>query len=178
MISNEYGFNFVEIPHSGTELFLDIFLKSNSQCKISDEKLDSYIEYHTMCIVKSPYLRASHIYRNGNKLRKENDLKTQSFVSYFENNLNKWDSLDDDIFYPQYHYIKNESDIQIFKYEELLDNWFSLNEYISEIGLSTLKYFSEPAIKNWHDDYKEEGSAELVEYIFEDDFENLGYSKL
>ena len=178
MISNEHGFNFIEIPYSGTELFLETFLESNSQCKISDEKLDSCIEYHTMCIVKSPYLRASYIYRNGNQLRKENDLKTQSFVSYFENNLNKWDTIDNDIFYSQYHYIKNESGIEIFKYEDLLDNWSSLNEYISEIGFSTLKYYTEPEIKNWHDDYKEEGSAELVEYIFEDDFENLGYSKL
>jgi hypothetical protein len=165
MISNEYGFNFIEIPLSGSELFLEAFKESNRECKLTDERLDTCIEYHTMSIVKSPYLRASCIFRNGSQLRKEH-------------NLNKRDSLSQDTFHPQYNYIKDEEDIEIFKYENLLDDWSPLNSYLANIGLNSVRYFSEQLIKNWQGDYKEDGTIELVEYIFEDDFENLGYSKL
>jgi len=178
MISNEYGFNFIEIPVSGSELFLEIFKESNRECKLTDERLNTCIEYHTMSIVKSPYLRASCIFRNGSQLRKEHNLKPQTFLSYFENNLNKRDSLSHDIFHPQYNYIKDEEDIEIFKYENLLDDWSPLNSYLTNVGLNSIRYFSEQLIKNWQGDYKEDGTIELVEYIFEDDFENLGYSKL
>ena len=178
MISNEYGFNFIEIPLSGSELFLTTFKESNPDCVITDEKNDKCIEYHNMAIVKSPYLRASCIFRNGLSLRKEHGLKPQTFTSYFENNLNKWDALTTDKFHSQYHYIKEVDDIEVFKYEELMDTWAPLNEYLGDIGVNTIKYFSEPIIKKWQDDYKDEGAVEMVEYIFEDDFENLGYSKL
>ena len=178
MISNEYGLNFIEIPLSGSELFLTIFKESNPDCVLTDEKLDKCIEYHTMSVVKSPYLRASYIFRNGMTMRKECGMKPQTFSSYFENNLNKWDTLDEDIFHPQFHYIKDVEDIEVFKYEEILETWAPLNEYLTDLGVTTIKYFSEPIIKNWQDDYKDEGAVEIVEYIFEEDFENLGYSKL
>tara|TARA_Y100001934_G_C12097651_1_gene652331 strand:+ start:288 stop:824 length:537 start_codon:yes stop_codon:yes gene_type:complete len=178
MISNEYGFNFIEIPLSGSELFLETFKESNPDCVLTDEKLDDCIEYHNMSVVKSPYLRASYIFRAGSAMRKEHDMKPQTFSSYFENNLNKWDTLEEDVFHSQYHYIKDMDDIKVFKYEELLETWAPLNDYLREIGVSTIKYFSEPIIKNWQDDYKDENAVELVEYIFEEDFENLGYSKL
>ena len=48
-----------------------------------------------------------------------------------------------------------------------------------DIGLNTIKYYTDPnAIKDWEDYYLEKESIEIVNYIFEDDFENLGYSKL
>jgi hypothetical protein len=178
MISNEYGFNFIEIPVSASELFLRVFKESNPECKLVDKKLDKCIEYHTMSIVKSPYLRASYIFRNGMQLRKESGLKPQTFPSYFENNLNKWETLPSDIFHSQYNYIKDETDIEIFKYEDLLDDWSPLNSYLGDIGLHSVRYFSEQIIKNWESDYNDSDALEIVEYIFEEDFENLGYSKL
>ena len=178
MISNEFGFNFIEIPFSGCEIFRNIFCESNSECNLEDKKLDTCIEYHTFSIAKSPYLRASCIFRNGLQLRKEHDLKPQTFLSYFENNLNRWDMLADDIFHSQYHYIKDAKDVELFRYEDLLETWAPLNEYLKNIGLNPIRYFNEEIIKNWQDDYSTEKSVEIVEYIFEDDFENLGYSKL
>jgi len=180
MISNEHGFNFIEIPFSGSDLFLDSFWQTNRDLKEDDLLLDKSIEYYNAVIVQSPYQRAVSIYKNGSSLRKECDLKFQNFLTYFENNLNNWGELvESDKFKSQYDYIKNYEDIDIFKYEELIDSWHPMNEYLTNIGLNTIKYYTDPIkIKNWEENYLEKESIEIVNYIFEDDFENLGYSKL
>ena len=179
MISNEYGLHLINIPFSGYDLFTKAFAESNNDLKIDDEKLDGCIEYENFAIVRSPYLRAAYIYKNGMKLRKGRDLKQQNFSDYFENNLNKWDTLEEDLFTSQYNYIKDIDDVELWKYEELLDSWFDLNDFLKEFGVRPIKCYSElDPIKNWHDFYEEPTAVELVEYIFEDDFENLGYSKL
>ncbi len=180
MISNEHGFNFIEIPFSGGNLFVDSFRETNVDFKEDDVLLDKSIEYYNAVIVQSPYQRAVSIYKNGVSLRKEHDLKYQKFPTYFENNLNNWGELvESDKFTSQFDYIKNYKDVDIFKYEELIDSWHPINEYITNIGLNTIKYYTNPiAIKDWEDNYLEKESIEIVNYIFEDDFENLGYSKL
>jgi len=180
MISNEHGFNFIEIPFSGGDLFLDSFRESNRDLKEDENLLDKSIEYHNLCIVKNPYQRAASLYKNGMQLRKEYDLKSQNFSTYFENILNNWgDPVEGDKFTSQYSYIKDYDDIDIFKYEDLLKSWQYINEYIAEIGLNTIRYYTDPdKIKKWKDHYKESTAVEIVNYIFEEDFENLGYSKL
>ena len=180
MISNEHGFNLVEIPFSGSELFLQSFRESNRDLKENDSLLTQSIEYYNVAIVQNPYKRAVSIYKNGLFLRKENDLKPQKFVNYFENNLNKWGELvEDDNFKSQYEYIKQYKDIDIFKHEDLLNSWHPLNEYLVNLGFNTIKYYTDPnLIKNWEDNFQEKEALEIVEYIFEDDFKNLGYTKL
>ena len=88
MISNEYGLNFIEIPFSGGDLFVDSLLESNRDLKEGDILLDNSIEYYNLAIIQNPYQRAVTIYKNGMHLRKENDLKSQKLPTYFENNLN------------------------------------------------------------------------------------------
>lgn len=179
MISNEHGIHLVNIPFSGYDLFMKAFAESNNELTMDDEKLNDCIEYENFAIVRSPYLRAAYIYKNGMKLRKEHELKPQNFSKYFENNLNKWDTLETDLFTTQYNYIKDIDGVELWKYEELLDSWFGLNDFLNESGVRPIKYYSEiDPIKNWHDFYEEPTAVELVEYIFEDDFENLGYTKL
>ena len=70
MISNEHGFNFIEIPFSGSDLFLDSFWQTNRDLKEDDLLLDKSIEYYNAVIVQSPYQRAVSIYKNGSSLRK------------------------------------------------------------------------------------------------------------
>lgn len=180
MISNEHGFNFIEIPFGGGDLFLDPFRESNRDLKEDGVLLDNSIEYYNLCIVQNPYQRAVSLYKNGMQLRKEHDLKSQNFSTYFENNLNKWgDPVNDDNFTSQHDYIKSYDDIDIFKYEELLKSWHTINEYLVDIGLNTIKYYVDPGVvKKWENHYDDKIAIELINYIFEDDFEKLGYTKL
>lgn len=180
MISNEYGLNFIEIPFSGGDLSVDSLLESNRDLKEGDILLDNSIEYHNLAIIQNPYQRAVTIYKNGMHLRKENDLKSQKLPTYFENNLNNWGELvADDKFTSQYHYIETYSDIDLFKYEDLIKSWHPVNEYLANIGMSTIRYYTDPdVIKNWENHYQEKEAVEIVNYIFEDDFKNLGYPKL
>ena len=121
MISNEHGFNFIEIPFSGGNLFVDSFRETNVDFKEDDVLLDKSIEYHNAVIVKSPYQRAVSIYKNGLSLRKEHDLKFQKFLTYFENNLNNWGELvESDKFTSQFDYIKNYEYLSSFDSEIIL----------------------------------------------------------
>ena len=50
MILDEYGLNFIEIPFSGSELFVSEF-DINNQDVVKSENLSSAIEYHNLAIV-------------------------------------------------------------------------------------------------------------------------------
>tara|TARA_B100001093_G_C26860593_1_gene1030012 strand:- start:15514 stop:16056 length:543 start_codon:yes stop_codon:yes gene_type:complete len=180
MISNEHGLNFIEIPYSGGNLFSESLLDTNRDLKKDNNLLDKAIEYYNLAIIKNPYQRAVDIYKNGMQLRKENNLKSLKFATYFENTLNKWgDLVEIDNFTSQYNYIKDFEDIDTFKYEDLIKSWHSINEYIENIGLNTIRFYTDPdVIKNWETEYKERESIEIVNYVFEDDFKNLDYTKL
>ena len=180
MISNEHGFNFIEIPYSGSDLFAEIFKETNRDLKLDDQLISKSIEYYNSTIVKNPYHRAVSIYKNGMQLRKENDLKSQKLATYFENTLNNWGELvKDDEFHSQYFYLKKLDDLDVFKYEDLIKSWHPINEYLNEIGLNTIRYFTDPdVVKNWENEFEEKEAVEIVNYIFEDDFNHLGYPKL
>lgn len=178
MILDEYGLNFIEIPFSGSELFVSEF-DINNQDVVKSENLSSAIEYHNLAIVKNPYLRACHIYRNGSKIRKDKKMNQQSFASYFENNLNKWDFVQEDVIRSQHSYLSKIENLILFKHEELLENWQNLNKLLGELGLSNIQvYIESDNLKDWEKHYEDPTALEIVEYMFESDFENLGYSKL
>lgn len=180
MIFNDHGFNFIEIPYSGSDLFLESFRESNRNLKEDDTLINDKIEYYNLCIVKNPYQRAVSLYKNGMQLRKEHNLKSQNFPTYFENILNNWGTIvDNDKFNSQFYYFKKYKDIDIFKYEDLLKDWQGINKYLIEIGLNPIRYYADSSIvKKWNEFYTESESIEIINYLFEDDFENLGYSKL
>jgi len=178
MVLNEYGLNFIEIPFSGSDRFIKEFNLNNQEVKNSDNIIPD-IEYHNLSIVKNPYYRACYFYRNGSKIRKDRKLKQQSFASYFENNLNKWDFVDDDVIKSQFSYLEDVENPIIFKHEDLIEDWNSLNKILTELGLSSIQVYNEiDNIKDWEKYYEDQIAIEIVEYIFESDFENLGYSKL
>lgn len=181
MILNEHGFNFIEIPFSGCDIFVEVFRESNRELNEDPKLLTNAIQYHNVSIVKNPYHRAVSIHKNGLQLRKENELKSQSFLTYFENRLNNWGRLvKNDRFHPQFDYLKDfENDLNLFKYEDLLHSWQPINDLIKEIGLNSIKVFTDPdAIKDWEKIYEDKDAVEIVNYIFEDDFKHLGYTKL
>ena len=61
----------------------------------------------------------------------------------------------------------------------MLKDWQEINKYLIETGLNPIRYYADSTIiKKWKEFYSEKESVEIVNYIFEDDFENLGYSKL
>ena len=179
MISNEHGLVFVDIPFSGFDLLQEVLIKSNSQTIFNDELLVDCIEYEYITLVKNPYYRAVSIYQNGCRLRKELKLKSQNFIEYFENNLNKWDLVDGDVFDTQESYFPKEKDVNIFYFESMLESWTEFNEFITATGLNSIKYYidSDP-IKKWESHYEDKIAIELVNYIFENDFNRLGYTKL
>tara|TARA_B100000900_G_C20567164_1_gene711637 strand:+ start:1173 stop:1709 length:537 start_codon:yes stop_codon:yes gene_type:complete len=178
MISNEHGVVFLNVPFSGFEFLKEVLLKSNPETSFEDEIIDDCIEYEYVALVKNPYYRAAAIYKNGCKLRKELKLKSQNFSEYFENTLNRWDFVESDVFETQTSYFP-EKDLTMFAYEKLLDSWSDFNQFISSAGLNTIQYYTDPdPIKNWETHYEDKIAVELVNYIFEDDFENLGYTKL
>ena len=50
---------------------------------------------------------------------------------------------------------------------------------LTELGMKPIQYYTDPdTVKNWESEYKEKESIEIVNYIFENDFKNLGYPKL
>lgn len=181
MISNEHGFNFIEIPFSGCEIFVEVFRETNREFKEDEKLLTNAIQYHNVSIVQNPYRRAVSLHKNGLQLRKENDLKSQSFLTYFENKLNNWGELvKEDTFLPQFDYLKDfENDLNLFKYEDLIKSWQPINDLIKDIGFNSIKVFTDPdAIKDWESIYEDKDAIEIVNYIFEDDIKNLGYTKL
>jgi hypothetical protein len=178
MISNEHGIVFLDIPFSGSDFLKEVLIKSNPETSFDDELIVECIEYEYVALVKNPYYRAVTIYQNGCRLRKEHKLKSQRFAEYFENNLNRWDFVDDDKFETQTSYFPDE-DLTMFLSEHLLESWHDFNQFITSIGLNTIRYYTDPdPIKNWETHYEDKIAIELINYIFEDDFENLGYSKL
>jgi hypothetical protein len=179
MISNEFGLVFLDIPYSGFNILNEVLTSANSQTKFDDTIIEDAIEYEYIALVKNPYHRAVAIYQNGCKLRKNLKLKSQTFTEYFENNLNKWDTVDGDMYDSQESYFPDETEVNIFQYEAMLENWTNFNEYITVAGLNSIKYYVDPdPIKKWESHYDDKIAIELVNYIFENDFDRLGYTKL
>jgi hypothetical protein len=178
MISNEHGIVFVNIPFTGFELLSEVILNSNPKTTFNDVIADKCIEYEYVALVKNPYHRAVALYQEGMRLRKEHNLKTQSFSEYFENILNKWDFVPSDIFETQTHYLVSE-DTLMFKHEVMLEDWAQFNEVLLTCGLTPIRYYTDAhPIKKWEKHYDDVIAVELINYIFEDDFKNIGYSKL
>jgi len=178
MISNEHGVVFLDVPFTGFESLGEVLLESNPETSFDDVLVDDCIEYEYVTLVKNPYLRAVAIYQNGCRLRKELKLKTQSYTEYFENNLNKWDFVEGDVVETQKSYFP-EKDINTFAYETMRDDWNEFNKCITEVGLNPIRYYADPnPIANWEKHYDDKIAIELANYIFDEDFENLGYSKL
>ena len=179
MISNEHGLVFLEVPFLDLDLLEDVLIRSNQETLFNNELLVNCIEYDYVTCSKKSISSWVSIYQNGCKLRKDLKQKSQKIIKYIENNLNKWDTVEGDLFETQESYFLNQKDVNIFYYESLLEDWTKFNEYITGTGLSSIKYYVDPdPIKKWESHYDDKIAIELVNYIFENDFDRLGYTKL
>jgi hypothetical protein len=60
-----------------------------------------------------------------------------------------------------------------------MDNDFSeINEFLNNNGLNQLTYYVEPELnEKWREHY-DKNSIEIINYIFEEDFDYCGYRKI
>lgn len=150
-----------------------------------------FYDYELFAIVKSPYLRAFEMWKSAQHKLKNSGIGKLTLGNYYENLLNNWKCAPDDAIVKQSDYIKStngvyldfEVDVSIknlFKYEFLVDgNISELNEYFQEIEAPTISFYSD-GVKyddSWNDHF-DAHAIEVVNYIFEDDFQLCGYRKL
>ena len=153
--------------------------------------IKQFYDYDLFAIVKSPYLRAVEMWINAQPKLRECGVGRLTLGNYYENLLNQCKFAPDDKIVKQVDYLKStngmyfdtEVDINVnnlFKYEFLVDgNMAELNEFLTSLGANGMPFYhdSKKLDDTW-DEYYDDHAIEMVKYIFEDDFENLGYSKL
>ena len=208
MISHEFGFVFVHVPFNGSESLSEDYLKHNSEYVISSfdvenlpwdtplegENLGNFVkqftEHDLFALVKSPYLRAVEMWLDAQSKLRIAGVGRLTLGNYYENLLNKWKYAPDDKIDRQVDHLRStdgeyfgvEVDFEVknlFKYENLVDGEMSeLNEFLSELGTSNVNYYHDPSmLKDWEDHY-DDHAIEMVNYIFDVDFDFCGYRKL
>lgn len=208
MISHEFGFVFVHVPFSGSESLEEDYLKKNGDIAIASADVDrlpwdtpmegknlgtivkQFHDYDLFAIVKSPYLRAAEMWINAQSKLRKAEVGKLTLGNYYENLLNKWKYAPDDKIDKQVDYLRSkdgeyfgvEVDFEVknlFKYETLVDSDMSeLNNFLAESLAPPLNYYHDPSLlKDW-DQHFDSHAIEMVNYIFEEDFEFCDYRKL
>ena len=180
MVSNELGFVFVSIPYVGYELFKSVYCEKNGEGGLDDSILPKLLEYEYAAVVKNPYHRAVDIWKNGCNVRKEQKRKQQTLGKYFENHLNRWDYIEEDLFDTQVSYMDGMQVEHLFRYEDLVEGkWTIINEFLTSMGSLGIGYYADPdRVRDWKQYYEDPYTVEVVNYVFEKDFEFCKYSLL
>ena len=180
MVSNELGFVFVSIPYVGYELFKSVYCEKNGEGGLDDPILSELLEYEYATVVKNPYHRAVDIWKNGCAIRKEQNRKQQLLGKYFENHLNRWDYVEEDLYDTQVSYMGEMQVEHLFRYEDLVDgNWSIVNEFLKSMGSLGIDYYADPdRVRDWKQYYEDRYTVEVVNYVFEKDFEFCKYPLL
>jgi hypothetical protein len=180
MVSNELGFVFVSIPHTGYELFKTVYGEKNGESGLDDSILLDVLDYEYVAIVKNPYHRAVDIWKNGCDIRKEQKRKQQTLGKYFENHLNRWDYVVEDLFDTQVSYMRITPVEHLFHYEDLVGgNWSIVNKFLKSMGSLGIDYYADPdRVRDWKQYYEDPYTVEVVNYMFEKDFEFCKYPLL
>tara|TARA_Y100001933_G_C19004973_1_gene566194 strand:- start:3188 stop:3817 length:630 start_codon:yes stop_codon:yes gene_type:complete len=153
--------------------------------------IKQFYDYDLFAIVKSPYLRAVEMWINAQPKLRECGVGRLTLGNYYENLLNKWKFAPDDKIDKQVDYLKSingmyfntEVDVNVkhlFKYEFLVEgNMVELNEFLKSLGANGMPFYhdSKKLDDTW-DEYYDDHAIEMVNYIFAEDFEVCGYSKL
>lgn len=148
-------------------------------------------DYEVFSIVKSPYRRAYEMWIAGQKKLKQSNIKKQNLGEYYENLLNGWNCVEDDSILRQTSYLKTKNNTyfgeknvnfevtNLFNYEKLIENnLYELNDFLTENNLHSLQFYVDPF---YHEDWREHfdsHSIDLINYIFDEDFEYCGYGKI
>ena len=208
MISHEFGFVFVHVPFSGSESLEEDYLKKNGDYAIASTDIDKlpwdtplegenlgnvikqFHDYDLFAMVKSPYLRAVEMWLDAQTKLRISGVGRLTLGNYYENLLNKWKYAPDDRIDRQVDYLRSEDgkyfgiDVdfaveKLFKYENLVDGEMAdLNKFLSEVSDTNVSYYHDPhLLKDWEDHY-DRHAIEMVNYVFEEDFDFCGYRKL
>jgi hypothetical protein len=180
MVSNELGFVFVSVPYVGFELFKSVYCEKNGEHTIDDSILLEVLDYEYAAIIKNPYHRAVDIWKNGCAIRKEQNKKQQLLGKYFENHLNRWDYVDEDLFDTQVSYMRTPPVEHLFRYEDLMEgNWVIINKFLKSMGSLGIDYYADPdGEHDWKQYYEDPYTIEVVNYMFEKDFDFCKYPLL
>ena len=153
--------------------------------------INQFYDYELFSVVKSPYLRAYEMWKKNQSKLKKLKIQKQDIGEYFENLLNGQNCADGDKIKLQVDYLKSKNNSyfgydnvdfevnNLFHYETLMDNDFNeINEFLNNNGLNQLTYYVEPELnEKWREQY-DKNSIEIINYIFEEDFDYCGYRKI
>lgn len=151
----------------------------------------TFYDYDLFAIVKSPYQRAFEIWKHhAYKLKKSKSSK-QTIGEFYENILNGWTSSEDVSINTQTKFLKtindtyfNATDINfevtnLFHYEALLKNDLSeINTFFKHQEMPLLSFYADSGIKKDWRDSLDDHAVEVINYIFDEDFDYCGYGKI
>lgn len=153
--------------------------------------IKQFYDYDLFAIVKSPYLRAVEMWIDAQPKLRKSGVGRLTLGNYYENLLNQWKCAPDDKIIKQVDYLKStngmyfgtEVDVNVnnlFKYEFLVDgNITELNEFFTRVGSNGMPFYHDPQkLDDDWDAHYDDHAIEMVNYIFAEDFEVCGYSKL
>ena len=148
-------------------------------------------DYDLFSIVKSPYHRAHEMWLEGQTKLRKASIRKQSVGEYYENLLNGWECAEDDMIYSQVSCLKStdgayfgEKNVDfevktLFHYEDLVDNNLAdINEFLTRCGMHSLQFYVDYSYNDIWREHFDQHSIEMINYIFDEDFEYCGYGKI
>lgn len=153
--------------------------------------IKQFYDYELFAIVKNPYLRAFEMWHDALPRLKEVGLNRMTLGKYYENLLNKWQFNPADSISKQSDYLRSSNgkfmdiDVEVkvehlFKYEFLKDgDMTDLNNFLNGLSAPSLPfYYDNKEIQDDWDKHFDGHAIEIVNYIYEEDFDLCGYRKL
>ena len=153
--------------------------------------IKQFYDYELFSVVKSPYLRAVEMWMKAQTKLRKSGVGKLTLGNYYENLLNNWKCAPGDSIIKQVDYVKStdgmyfdvELDVEVdtlVKYEFLVDGQLEeLNTFFGNLGAPSIPFYHDPTRldDSWERHY-DKHAIEIVNYIFEEDFDLCGYRKL
>lgn len=207
MISHENGLIFIHVPYNGGSILEELYLKKgNPFISSTDTKklargeiltgrtlaktIKQFYDYDLFSLVKSPYLRAFEMWRDNHQTIKKTKYKKLTIGEYFENILNKKDEFKDlykstqksHLVADGYFYGEQNLNFEVnnlFSYEDMIkSNLDSINEFLSSNDAPLVGFYIDSDYDDsWRDNY-DKNSIDIINYVFEEDFQYCGYQKI
>ena len=204
MISHDHGVIYIDIPYSGGNPFKEFYIDKHKESmklingetgseigKATGKYIRDFFDYDIFSIVKNPYHRAVDMWVGAQSKFKRSNIKKQTIGEYYENLLNNWDCADGDEISKQIDYLKSSDDCyfgapkvsfqtnHLFYFEDLIDsNLDSINSFFTANDMPQLPFYVEYSpVEKWRE-YYDTHSIEIINYIFDEDFEYCGYGKI
>lgn len=150
-----------------------------------------FYDYDLFAIVKSPYQRAYEMWKNDIGKLKRSKIAKQTLGEYYENLLNGWNTSEDTVIETQVSYLKSTNNSyfgaddvdfsvdNLFYYEDLVKtNLVQINSFFEELGMPMLNFYSDYELKKDWRETIDDHAVEVINYIFDEDFDYCGYGKI